>query len=109
MVILPTTKLHWHMFTGLIVCRPNSQSELINQVYANSMIMSPDKLVTEHDLARGQQGLQIQVHQKTQGEPMEVLDVIITNISYLGHMSHEEFHTKPVNKDIVVNQPDMVQ
>lgn len=64
-----------------------------NLTRVNALVESPTENFTVKELARAQQGAQINLFEKL-GGPVQVLDVIFLSISKLGHMSKEEFYQK---------------
>lgn len=81
---------HW-LVAGNVVIETDGNVQAIPQ---NGMIITDDMTVGVHQLGKAQQALQMTLFKKL-GEPAHVVDVIITNLVCLGHMTTEEFNRQP--------------
>lgn len=97
-----STKLHYFLIAGIVGI--NVQQE-IDGVTTDNPSSSPANAVVRHDsvnfpahrLGRAQQNLTKAFIQKVPEEikPMlSIMDVVITNVSYLGEMTEEEFQAE---------------
>lgn len=89
-----TQKNHYHMIAGEIVFQDPS-SELPVAIRANGVLIDPGKEIPIRLLGKAQQILQINFHQKMEGVEVKVLDVVLINFMYLGHMTAEQFQKVP--------------
>lgn len=87
------------MVTGNVVYQvPAAANEPANPMGAmalNGIVMSDTTTFPVRSIARAQQNLQHHFYQKTQDSTLRIIDVILTNVCYLGHMTEEEFHATP--------------
>lgn len=83
---------HHYLATGEIayLVKDAKGDDYVNRVLVNTLATLKDKNLTLANIGAIQQGLQKQLFNRT-GEPEKVLDVVITGITYLGHMTKEEF------------------
>lgn len=62
----------------------------------NSIVENQEMNFPVSSIAKAQQGIQHHFYKKTEDNTLKIIDVIITNICYLGQMTSEEFHASPV-------------
>jgi hypothetical protein len=107
----PTLKHHHHLITGEIVFTGNNDE--VNAIRVNGVLIDPEISIPTRLLGKAQQILQLNFHQKMQDDKIKVLDVILLNFTYLGHMTQEEFHKDPEGmkrqekKESAENKPDL--
>lgn len=97
-------KLHYWMVAGSVVVLANDNIQAVPQ---NAMITTDFQQIGEHQIGKAQQALQVVMFKKL-GETVQVVDVILHNFVYLGHMTPEEFHAKPegvVVREVETSQP----
>ena len=70
-------------------------SEQVNACRVNGVMVDPGRDIPIRLLGKAQQIVQLNFHQRMQSETIEVLDVILINLMYLGHMTQEEFIKAP--------------
>ena len=89
-------KQHYHLVTAELVFKPNDQ-EMINAVRMNGVIVDEEQGIPQRLLAKAQQIVQLNFHRKIEEESanVTVVDVILLNLTYLGHFTQEEFFKKP--------------
>ena len=58
----------------------------------NSMIKSDQQAVGVQLLGRAQQAVQLQLHKNLNDPGLNVLNVVFISISYLGHMTEQDFY-----------------
>lgn len=89
-------KYHYYLFTGEItyLIKNEKGEDYVNRIYSNSLATLDQTEIDLKTIGVMQQQLQKQLFART-GSPEKVLDVVITNIAYLGHMSKEQFGTPP--------------
>lgn len=85
---------HHHMIVGEIVFR-DSAGENVNAIRVNGVMMDDSRNIPVRLLGKAQQILQLNFHQRMQDETLVVVDVILINFMYLGHMTQEEFAQAP--------------
>lgn len=83
------TPLHHHLVAAQLVFQTTPDAPF-QQVILNTTIRTANDYVTAADLARAQQGVQMQLHQQL-SEPAIVTNVIIMSVSHLGLMTDEQF------------------
>lgn len=85
---------HYHLVaTEVAFLEPENQQ--IGALKINVLLRSQEKNVPSAMLAKAQQLAQLQFFDKLQDNRLEVKDVFIFNISYLGFMTEEKFLEKP--------------
>lgn len=87
-------KRHWHLVYGTVVFREKEDSPL-QEAHLNGVIADVGRDIPTRGLAVAQQTLQLNLHQKWQGDPPQIIDVLIVSINYLGYMTDAEMHTPP--------------
>ena len=94
-----TIKQHFFMITGNVIYQPlaaaNEPDNPMGAMALNAVIKSDTTTFPVSSIARAQQNLQHHFYQKTQDNALKIVDVILTNVCYLGHMTDEEFHAAP--------------
>lgn len=100
-----TTKQHYYLAAGHVMFHPVIKDQAaeaveVGSTHLNAVLVVPaveakDPVVTSKDLGRAQQALQMQLHQRTQGQEINVVDVTFTAIIYLGLMTPAEFLGTP--------------
>jgi hypothetical protein len=98
--IKPTdpVKKHFFMFACQVAFKATETA--IGSVLVNVALHSEEKNLRARDLARAQQGAQMNFFKKFGDAPPEVVDVIMTNVTYLGHMTQEEFNEPPPKTEL---------
>lgn len=87
-------KKHHFLITGEIVFRARN-SEDVNAIRTNAVLLTEDTIINVAAIGKSQQLLQLNFHKKMSDDNIEVLDVVILNLSYLGNMSEAEFQAPP--------------
>ena len=85
---------HHHLIHGEIVFK-HKDHEQIHSTRVNGVLVDLDKNIPLRLLGKAQQILQLNFHQRMQDESIQVLDVILADFSYMGHMTQEEFQATP--------------
>ncbi|MFA7188476.1 MAG: hypothetical protein WC117_00140 [Sphaerochaetaceae bacterium] len=89
-------KLHYHLVYGTVTFfEEGKEDQGVGTTSLNTIITTEVPLITTKDLGRAQQGLQMQLHSRTQGVAMNVVDVQIVTINNLGLMEPKEFLNVP--------------
>lgn len=91
-------KLHHYLIAGNVVIDAGEGS--IQAVPTNAMIVSETRELAAHQIGKAQQALQIQLSKKLDDAPVKMVDVIITNLMYLGHMTSETFQARPQGVEV---------
>ena len=90
---------HYHLISALIMFVP--KDEKVEGGYApvpvNAVLTSAKKDLTRHDIGRAQQAAQMTLFGQLEGEAtkIQVLNVVITNMTYMGLMTQAEYEAKP--------------
>lgn len=85
---------HYHLVTTKVAfLEPEQQA--IGALELNVLMRTVDRNFTAADIGKSQQVAQLQFFEKMQNQNLEVKDVLITAISYLGHMSEDKFQAIP--------------
>lgn len=92
-------RFHFHMIAAEIVFR-NKNDEVVNALRINGVLADSNREIPVRLLGKAQQIVQLQFHQRMQDENIEVLDVVLMNFMYLGHMTTEEFNQTPANSQL---------
>lgn len=90
---------HHYMVTAQILFTVQGKDDL-NVAMQNTLVLAPEQKITVTQIARAQQGVQMQLTQKMGTTEIEVRDVVITALMYLGHMTTEEFTKAPDNMEL---------
>lgn len=85
----PSLAQHYYLVAGLVtfVRKDETQPE---QITLNTSITTPRQLVTAKSIGRGQQGLQMIAFERF-GHEIQIVDVCVLSLSYLGRMTQEDF------------------
>jgi hypothetical protein len=83
------TPMHFHLVAGTVIFTRNG-SEVSEQLQLNTTLQTKNKTIPAVSVGQAQQGLQMLLFQRF-GTELEVTDVFIQSISYLGHMTTEAF------------------
>lgn len=92
-------RLHFFMCTGQVAFYMGNLTQgqpidpsLVQHLVSNTVLFTEDGTIKVKDIGNVQQSLQMNVINRFQGqEPPAFLDVVILNISPLGHMTQQEF------------------
>lgn len=71
------------------------EDEPLNMVRVNTVVMSDTGDLAVRDLAKIQQGAQMQFHKNMQDPSVTIIDVVILGITRLGVFTAEEFNASP--------------
>lgn len=87
-------KFHYFLVAGEVtyLVSDDKGNDHVNRVMMNTLAPLEQEEITLKAIGAMQQGLQRQLFSRT-GSPEKVLDVVIMNISYLGHMTKNTFGT----------------
>ena len=85
---------HYYLITGEIsyMVKDEKGNDFVNRINSNTLAPLAQKEIDLRTIGVIQQQLQKQLFART-NSPEKVLDVVITNIAYLGHMTKEQFGT----------------
>lgn len=85
-------KQHYCIAAGLVTFSTDKDPGMVSTVPLNSVTVTKSNNINTSDLASIQRQLQMQLHARAgEGVLVEVVDVVITNISPLGFMTSDEF------------------
>lgn len=91
----PSKKQFYFLASGQVYFHPTGKPEETTYSFENAIIANSTGKISTMDLGRAQQALQIQLHNKIQGQELIVVNVVFSGISPLGEMTHEEFYNVP--------------
>lgn len=100
--------IHWWVITGQVMFRKDKDSDAQVQVL-NGLINAEQNKFTQPMLEASQRRLQMHLHERTTPIVMEILDVCILQISYLGQMTRDEFMGDNKAEVVVAAPPTQVQ
>lgn len=86
---------HHYLITGEIVFTPNRESDDVNAIRLNGVLIQDEVFFDVATLGKCQQILQLNFHQRMQDDNINVVDVIIYSLTYLGFMTKDQFHKEP--------------
>lgn len=92
-------KFHFHLVCGTLLLDAGEDS--ISSVSLNAIIHTEVNQITVKDIGHAQQALQMNFHQRMQGETFKVVDIVIASFSYLGFMAPSKFNEKPEGMELV--------
>lgn len=87
----PNSRTWYHLVTAQVVYQVNGQPE-ISSMHLNGIVTTNTVNLPAASLGKAQQAVQLHFHQRHEGVDLMVLDVVITNLTNLGHMTPQEFH-----------------
>lgn len=101
---------HFYLFTGELNVLDTPDSEVLNTIRLNAVSPMTNNYIRAMDLGIAQAAMQKQFMERMpEGWKGSVVEVIITNISYLGQMTNEQFiYQEPKRHDEVVKQAEEV-
>lgn len=87
-------KLHFYMIAGNVMMQ---NGDMVQSIPVNGMITADTKNLGQHQLAKAQQILQMNLAKKLEDavEAPNFVDVIIISIMHLGYMTMDEFTNRP--------------
>ena len=88
-------KKHHHLIVGEIVFTHQDAPEHVQAIRTNGVLVDDGKDIPVRLLGKAQQILQLNFHQKMQDDKVTVVDVLLLDFCYLGHMTQDEFHKVP--------------
>jgi hypothetical protein len=89
---------HYYLICGTLMC-VNDEGN-ISAVSLNAILPNEIKEIDVQAIAKAQQSLQMNFEQRMQGEQINVVDVVIASISYLGFMTQSKFTREPTGMQI---------
>jgi hypothetical protein len=89
---------HYYLICGTLMC-VNDEGN-ISGVSLNAILPNEIKEIDVQAIAKAQQSLQMNFEQRMQGEQINVVDVVIASISYLGFMTQSKFTREPTGMQL---------
>lgn len=86
--------LHHYLIAAELVFR-NRGEDAIMSIRMNGVLMTDKQKLPAKSLGKAQQIVQQNFHNKMQDPNIEILDVVLLNMPYLGHMTQEEYEAQP--------------
>lgn len=87
-------KKHHHLVTAQIVFKADNEDN-IGSAMTNALFISDMVDYKKKDIGNIQVAAQMAFHQKLDGAVVQIIDVVIINIVYLGYFTEEEFQAAP--------------
>lgn len=89
-------KQHYYLVSGTLIftVEENGQTNVGN-VELNALVHDDERNVTLSIIGKAQTGLQLNFRQRQPDPATQIIDVIVANMIYLGHMTKEEFEAMP--------------
>lgn len=90
-----TEKKHFFLVAGNVVYKLQDETKEVNPmgiITLNGVITADSQVLGVNAMSQAQQVLQHHFRLKTEDNTLEIADVIILNIIYLGFQSKEEFN-----------------
>lgn len=84
-----------HVFFHPVVAGQEAGEVEVGSTHLNAILTTSTEYLTSNDLGRAQQALQLQMHSRTQGSEIKVVDVVFSSIISLGYMTPDEFLNTP--------------
>lgn len=96
-------KMHYYMVAANIVYGLDGQ-EQVGMMPINSAVWSeePDRLIRLRLISRAQQAAQMAFIKKLNQINVQIRDVVIVNMIYLGHMTEAQFNEAPPGMELKV-------
>lgn len=88
-------KSHYYLVSGEIMYKHPAQADAIGNIRLNTMLQLERNIIRHRELGMAQQMLQLHFRNRVNDELIEVVDVFIFAISYLGLMTESEFQLAP--------------
>lgn len=88
----PEEKKHFFMVAGEVVFK--TQENEMGSVRLNAMVLTNEQKFPLRYINLAQQTLQMNFF-KRHSDPVEILDVVLNGLMYLGAFTEKEFHTTP--------------
>lgn len=89
------SKLHHYHLVATEVAFLEPDNQAIGSLKINVLLRTPERNFTARDMGKSQQIAQMQLFEKLQNEKLEVKDVFMIGVSYLGFMTEEKFQEPP--------------
>lgn len=86
---------HYYLVTGEVVFTDDGA---IHSTNVNGIIVLEENRIPVSELGKAQQILQLNFFKQMNNESLEIQNVVLSNFSYLGKFSKDDFHDKEVDK-----------
>ena len=96
-------KKHFYLITAELAYKIDKDSPDVFRGVTNAVTQLEEPLLNAHFLAKSQQNAQIAFMQH-HNTPFHIVDVVLVNVCYLGHMSDEEFKKTPDNLQVATRE-----
>lgn len=95
-------KQHFWLTTGHVVFQENDGGRIFRTREYNSLLKSPVQAISLKDVTKVQQTFFIRATQEVDQSMVQTVDMVVTNMSYLGYFTESEFTAgTSVNSDAV--------
>lgn len=88
-------KSHYYLVSGEVIYTHPEVEDSIGTIRLNTMLQLDIKMIRHLELGKCQQMLQLHFHNRMKDPKYKVEDVFLYGLSYMGHMTEEEFATAP--------------
>ena len=85
---------HYYLVHGAIVFA-HVEQEQVGSIDMNGLLLADEKKIALHELNNSQRILQHNFFQRMPAEKVEIQDVVLKNITWLGHYTDDEFKNIP--------------
>jgi len=85
-------KKHYYMVAGEIVFQTKENE--MGSIRLNALVVTTEQKFAVRQINLAQQTLQMHFH-KRHSDPVEVIDVVMNGLMYLGLFTEQEFHAVP--------------
>lgn len=94
---------HHFLIAGELVFTQEGNDE-VNAIRVNGVLLTDQTNLPVASLGKAQQVLQANFYERMKGQKVDVVDVILINITYLGQMTQEEFYKNPEGMGLKVKE-----
>lgn len=85
---------HYYLVHGAIVFA-HVEQEQVGSIDMNGLLLADEKKIALHELNNSQRILQHNFFQRMPAEKVEIQDVVLKNLTWLGHYTDDEFKNIP--------------
>ena len=93
--INPIERRHHWLVSAVVLFRESDKPDGVGRMDMNTVITNEGLFVTANMIGEAQQIMQMQVFDRIKDPTIQMINVSLTSIDYLGEMSKEEFYTPP--------------
>lgn len=86
-------KRHHHLIAGQVFFKDKNGE--VHAPHINGVLLTQHRTLTARDVGRAQQVLQMNLHSVAEDNSIDIFNVFLFSLSYLGWMTEAEFQAKP--------------